>query len=184
MSTRVLAILIQRSRPRVTDQLIDAFAVVFYTGLFKSVAMSGRMVYFLVLLVIAYEFNLPTVECQCTTKYCFDDDNDVDITKRFLRIHQETGSLKEETSSLKDEVGSLKEEIGSLKVETGSLKEDVSSLKMENGSLNEEAASLREEVGSLKEEISSLRAEVSSLKGQLSSQNTAAVYIGKCHVNV
>ncbi|KAK2184603.1 hypothetical protein NP493_258g02022 [Ridgeia piscesae] len=112
--------------------------------------MSGRMVYFLVLLVIAYEFNLPTVECQCTTKYCFDDDNDVDITKRFLRIHQETGSLKEET----------REEIGSLKVETGSLKEDVSSLKMENGSLNEEAASLREEVGSLKEEISSLRAEI------------------------
>ena len=115
MNTRVLTIFIQRSRSRVTDQLTRTLTVVFFTGLFKSVAMSGRMVYFLVLLVIVCELNLPAVECQCTTKYCFNDDNDVDINKRFSYMQMEISSLKEETGLLKEEVVSLKEEVGSLK---------------------------------------------------------------------
>ena len=105
----------QCSRPRPTDQLSRAIAVVFSTGLFKSVAMPGRVVYVLVLLVIACELKLPTVVCQCTTKYCFNDDSDVDINKRFTYMQMEISSLKEETGSLKEEVGSLKEEVGSLK---------------------------------------------------------------------
>ena len=74
--------------------------------------MSGRVLCFLGVLVIANVLNWHTADCQCTTKHCFKDDSDIDTLKMFAHMQDSLDSMKEE---MEREVGSLKDEIAALK---------------------------------------------------------------------
>ena len=90
--------------------------------------MAVRALWCLGVVVVAAMLRSVPVESQCTTKYCYNDDETVDL-HMLLIIQKELSSLKEEMASMKGKMASTKGEMTSMKKEMASMKGHISSLK-------------------------------------------------------
>ena len=101
------------------------FLTLFHCTSLISVAMSARALWCLGAVVVAAMLRSLPVESQCTAKYCYNDDEALDL-RMLLNIQQEMLSMKEEMASMKGEMASTKGEMTSMIKE---MKGQISSLK-------------------------------------------------------
>ena len=90
--------------------------------------MAVRALWCLGVVVVATMLRSLPVESQCTAKYCYNDDEAVDLNL-LLNIQHELSSVKEEMASMKEEMASMKEEMASMKGQISSLKENLTKCK-------------------------------------------------------
>ena len=89
--------------------------------------MSVRALWCLGVVVVAAMLRSLPVESQCTTKYCYNDDETVDLNM-LLNIQQELSSMKEEMALMKGEMASMKGEMASMKGHISSPKDNLTKL--------------------------------------------------------